>query len=155
MTIRNLLRLARRGAATLTVPSGEAAVSSPEIIRPVMQYDLIADSVNARLKRLEHSDPRFLRYASPIPSLVDHSSILAAPETRVTTLSNGLRVATESTLASQTATVSELVGFICSCPLQPSWVQSEDLLYWLTGCVIPSALSWSGSINTYFDLEKG
>ncbi|XP_078164183.1 insulinase (Peptidase family M16) protein [Carex rostrata] len=105
MTIRNLLRLARRGAATLTVPGGEAAVSSPEIIRPVMRYDLIADSVNARLKRLEHSDPRFLRYASPIPSLVDHSSILAAPETRVTTLSNGLRVATESTLASQTATV--------------------------------------------------
>jgi hypothetical protein len=114
MTIRNLLRLARRGAATLTVAGGEAAVSSGEIVRPVTRYDLIADAVNAKIKRLQHPDPRFLRHASPIPSLVDHTSILAAPETRVTTLPNGLRVATESTLASKTATVSCPVSFICS-----------------------------------------
>ncbi|RRT56834.1 hypothetical protein B296_00036425, partial [Ensete ventricosum] len=45
------------------------------------------------------------RYASPHPTLADHTPILAAPETRVTTLPNGLRIATESTLASRTATV--------------------------------------------------
>jgi processing peptidase subunit beta len=71
----------------------------------MMVYDRIAEAVNARLRRLEHPDPRFLRYASPVPAHADHTAILAAPETRVTTLPNGLRVATESSLASRTATV--------------------------------------------------
>lgn len=51
------------------------------------------------------SGDRFVRYASPVPAVVDHTAALAVPETRVTRLPNGLRVATESYLASQTATV--------------------------------------------------
>ncbi|KAL5980121.1 hypothetical protein ACLOJK_036588 [Asimina triloba] len=39
------------------------------------------------------------------PSLADHAANLSAPATRVTTLSNGLCVATESSLAARTATV--------------------------------------------------
>ncbi|VAI08431.1 unnamed protein product [Triticum turgidum subsp. durum] len=70
-----------------------------------MAYDRIADAVNARVRRLEHPDPRFLRYANPVPAHVDHTAILEAPETKVTTLDNGLRVATESSLSSRTATV--------------------------------------------------
>uniref|UniRef100_A0ACD5X2Z0 Uncharacterized protein n=2 Tax=Avena sativa TaxID=4498 RepID=A0ACD5X2Z0_AVESA len=55
--------------------------------------------------RLEHPDPRFLRYANPVPAHADHTAILAVPEIRVTMLENGLRVATESSLAARTATV--------------------------------------------------
>ena len=97
MKIRNLFRLARRSAATLILPGGEATVSSGEINRQVMRSDL-TDTVHNRLESLD------LRFA---PSLVDHTNIRAAPETRVTTLANGLRVATKSTLAfKDTATVS-------------------------------------------------
>ncbi|CAK9175210.1 unnamed protein product [Ilex paraguariensis] len=70
-----------------------------------MIYDRLAEGVKSRLKRLENPDPRFLRYASPYPTLTTHTGILSAPETKVTTLPNGLRVATESNLASKTATV--------------------------------------------------
>ncbi|KAL6597503.1 hypothetical protein ACP70R_046943 [Stipagrostis hirtigluma subsp. patula] len=41
-----------------------------------------------------------------VPAQADHTAILAAPETRVTTLPSGLRVAMESSLAARTATVS-------------------------------------------------
>ncbi|KAF9608803.1 hypothetical protein IFM89_011841 [Coptis chinensis] len=51
------------------------------------------------------ANSRFLQHASPHPVLTDHTQILSAPETRVTTLPNGLRVATESNLAVKTATV--------------------------------------------------
>ncbi|KAG0492658.1 hypothetical protein HPP92_006056 [Vanilla planifolia] len=70
-----------------------------------MVYDRLAEAVSAKIKRLDDPDLRFLRYASPHPSVVDHAEILSAPETCVTTLPNGLRIATESTLASPTATV--------------------------------------------------
>jgi processing peptidase subunit beta len=70
-----------------------------------MIYDRLAESVKSKLKILENPDPRFLKYGSPHPTLKTHTHILSAPETRITTLPNGLRVATESNLASKTATV--------------------------------------------------
>jgi len=51
------------------------------------------------------ADERFQRYASPVPSTVDHTAVLGRPETKVTTLPNGLRVASESDLSAATATV--------------------------------------------------
>ncbi|KAJ0982012.1 hypothetical protein J5N97_010267 [Dioscorea zingiberensis] len=113
MAIRKLLSLAGRPRPPYYLPSryastaiATAADSSPApVAPPVMIYDQLAAAVKAKIKRLDDPDPRFLRYASPHPALSDHSSILAAPATRVTTLPNGLRVATESTLASRTATV--------------------------------------------------
>ncbi|GJP59540.1 hypothetical protein CLOP_g12537 [Closterium sp. NIES-67] len=54
-------------------------------------------------------EDRFARYNSPIPVTVDHSAALGLiPATRVTTLSNGLRVASEASLhpnAPKTATI--------------------------------------------------
>lgn len=70
-----------------------------------MIYDRLAEAVKTKLKQLENPDPRFLQHGSPHPVLVDHTQILSAPETRVTTLANGLRVATESDLSARTATV--------------------------------------------------
>lgn len=70
-----------------------------------MIYDRLALAVKSKLKQLENPDPRFLKYASPHPTTTDYTSILSTPETRVTTLPNGLRVATESNLAGKTATV--------------------------------------------------
>lgn len=61
--------------------------------------------MKSKLKQIENPNQRFLQYGSPHPVLVDHTKILSAPETRVTTLPNGLRVATESNLASRSATV--------------------------------------------------
>ncbi|KAG9439817.1 hypothetical protein H6P81_019982 [Aristolochia fimbriata] len=78
-------------------------VSTPAV--PAMNYDMLAEAVKEKLKRLDNPDSRFLQHASPHPKLMDHTPILAAPQTRVTTLPSGLRVATESTLASRTATV--------------------------------------------------
>ncbi len=51
------------------------------------------------------ADERFQRYNSPVPSTVDHTAVLRRPETKVTTLANGLRVASESDLSAATATV--------------------------------------------------
>ncbi|CAK9232451.1 unnamed protein product [Sphagnum troendelagicum] len=51
------------------------------------------------------ADERFQRYNSPVPSTVDHTAVLGRPETKVTTLANGLRVASESDLSAATATV--------------------------------------------------
>lgn len=70
-----------------------------------MVYDRLAEAVKSKLKQLENPDPRFLKHGSPHPTLSDHTKILSAPETRVTILPNGLRVATESNLAARTATV--------------------------------------------------
>ncbi|KAB2610365.1 mitochondrial-processing peptidase subunit beta [Pyrus ussuriensis x Pyrus communis] len=92
-----------------TSPAVATSPSSPSLPSPppptAMIYDRLAEGVKSKIKRLENPDPRFLKYGSPHPSLTDHSHILTAPETRVTTLPNGLRVATESNLASKTATV--------------------------------------------------
>ncbi|XP_062210335.1 probable mitochondrial-processing peptidase subunit beta, mitochondrial [Phragmites australis] len=119
MAFGRILSAAVRHRSAIAAAAGNARVAStavaagPGVITPdatpvrapVMPYDRIAEAVNARIRRLEHPDPRFLRYASPVPAHADHTSILAAPETRVTTLPNGLRVATESSLAARTATV--------------------------------------------------
>ncbi|CAN0857861.1 Probable mitochondrial-processing peptidase subunit beta, mitochondrial [Linum grandiflorum] len=86
---------------------GETVASAPVGPPPpnAMIYDRLAESVNSKIKQLENPDPRFLKYGSPRPTLRNHTHILSAPETRVTTLSNGLRVATESSLSAKTATV--------------------------------------------------
>ncbi|KAL6983373.1 mitochondrial processing peptidase [Sarracenia purpurea var. burkii] len=123
MAIRHLLNLSRRllkpspplsSPPPLTQPSRSAShavatTSPPSAPTPpppdAMIYDRLAEAVKSKLKRLESPDPRFLRYASPHPTLADHSSILSSPQTRITTLPNGLRVATESNLAARTATV--------------------------------------------------
>ncbi|URE18796.1 mitochondrial-processing peptidase [Musa troglodytarum] len=113
MAIRKLLTLSRRplllsgrSASTAAVALASPDLDAPSPARPpVMHYDRLAEAVRSKIRRLDDPDPRFLRYASPHPALADHTSILAAPQTRVTNLPNGLRIATESTLASRTATV--------------------------------------------------
>lgn len=48
----------------------------------------------------------FLRFSSPFPKAVDHSPLLSTlPETRVTTLPNGLRVASEHLPFAETTTL--------------------------------------------------
>ncbi|THU74596.1 hypothetical protein C4D60_Mb04t35050 [Musa balbisiana] len=114
MALRKLLTLSRRPlllsgrfASTSAVAAlANPAADAPSLAKPpVMLYDRHAEAVRSKIKRLDDPEPRFLRYASPHPTLADHTPILAAPDTRVTTLPNGLRIATESTLASRTATV--------------------------------------------------
>ncbi|KAM7280788.1 hypothetical protein ACFE04_007922 [Oxalis oulophora] len=115
MTIRHLLlsTLARRAsnpnhlyAATSAIRSSSSLATSPSPPPPTaMIYDALAESVKSKLKQLETTDPRFLKYGSPHPTLTSHTHILSAPETRVTTLPNGLRIATESNFSSKTATV--------------------------------------------------
>lgn len=51
-------------------------------------------------------DPRFLRHSSPEPRLLDHSPFLRFPQVRVTTLPNGIRVATQSAPLSASHTAS-------------------------------------------------
>ncbi|KHG03166.1 hypothetical protein F383_27059 [Gossypium arboreum] len=121
MTIKQLLSLARR----LSKPSSSFNISrssssaasrlaaaatsdSTEISPPpptAMIYDRLSLSFKSKLQKLENPDPRFLKYGSPHPAVVSHTHILSSPETKITTLPNGLRVATESTLSSRTATV--------------------------------------------------
>ncbi|OVA07913.1 Peptidase M16 [Macleaya cordata] len=116
--ILNLARRSRKSVPSLSPrllsqsnrsASTSPAVASSEIIAPpapnVMIYDRLAESMKSKIKRLENPDPRFLQHNSPHPVIVDHTKFLSAPETRVTTLPNGLRVATESNLAARTATV--------------------------------------------------
>ncbi|KAK9732926.1 hypothetical protein RND81_04G032400 [Saponaria officinalis] len=105
MAFSRLLKLGRRSNTFATVA---AAVAHPTPSPPpptAMVYDRAAESVKSKLKRLENLDPRFLRHNSPYPTLANHTPILTAPATRITTLPNGLRVATESNLAARTATV--------------------------------------------------
>ncbi|XWS44378.1 hypothetical protein CRYUN_Cryun15aG0039900 [Craigia yunnanensis] len=121
MAIKQLLSLARRFhkpytsfsivrssssaasplAATATAESKELSPPPPT----AMIYDRLSLSVKSKLQKLENSDPRFVKYGSPNPTLTSHNHILSSPETKITTLPNGLRVATESTLSSHTATV--------------------------------------------------
>ncbi|KAL2334918.1 hypothetical protein Fmac_016131 [Flemingia macrophylla] len=54
------------------------------------------------------SYPCFLKHGSPITALADHTRVLAAPETRVTSLLNDLLVA----LASKTARVGVWIDFL-------------------------------------------
>ncbi|XP_059648788.1 probable mitochondrial-processing peptidase subunit beta, mitochondrial [Cornus florida] len=94
-------RSASQALATADAPAAPPSPPPPD----AMIYDRLAGSVKSKVKRLENPDHRFLRYASPKPVLADHTSILSSPQTRITTLPNGLRVATESNLAGHTATV--------------------------------------------------
>lgn len=117
MAIKRLLTLAHRSRqhnVTSTVrclSTSPAVATSPPPPAPspppptAMVYDRLAESVKSKLRQLENPDPRFLKHCSPHPVLVDHTKILSAPQTRVTTLPNGLRVATESNLSAHTATV--------------------------------------------------
>ncbi|KAM0071315.1 putative metalloenzyme, LuxS/M16 peptidase, peptidase M16 [Helianthus debilis subsp. tardiflorus] len=113
MAIRHLLKLPRRSPrslpATRDASTAVASVSDTPAPAPPhpnqMIYDRIAEQVKSKLKLLKNPNPKFLKHNSPFPTLTDHTSILTYPETRVTTLPNGLRIATESNLASQTATV--------------------------------------------------
>ncbi|KDP27225.1 hypothetical protein JCGZ_19924 [Jatropha curcas] len=120
MALKHLLSLARRShrpqrsalssfrsSSTSAAPLATTSPSAPPGPPPpdAMIYDRLAESVKSKLQQLESPDPRFLKYGSPHPTRRSHTHILSAPETRITTLSNGLRVATESNLASKTATV--------------------------------------------------
>ncbi|VFQ58474.1 unnamed protein product [Cuscuta campestris] len=123
MAIRQLLNLARRSRKGTPSRSGNhfstssvaVAATGTEALSPsappptAMIYDRLAESVKNKLHRLENPDSRFLQYNSPHPVLMDHTPILAAPVTRVTTLPNGLRVATESNLAARTASVGVFI----------------------------------------------
>lgn len=105
--VQTLLTQAVRAASTS--PAVATSQSQPPAPSPpppdAMIYDRLAEAVKSKLQQLENPDPRFLKHGSPHPTITDHSRILSAPETKVTTLPNGLRVATESNLASQSATV--------------------------------------------------
>lgn len=95
-----------RSSASIHAPAITEESSETLPVSPLFPlYDQLAEEVKHKLKKLKNLDPRFLQYNNPVPKLVDHGSILAAPATRVTVLENGLKVATESDLAAQTATV--------------------------------------------------
>eukprot|EP00775_Hariotina_reticulata_P005828 gene5828-6069_t len=71
-----LLQLAARAFGTSAAAAADVAVASP-----------------------------FLRYSNPYPANIDHTPLLSSiPETQVTTLPNGLRVATEANPFAETAT---------------------------------------------------
>ncbi|GAB2216113.1 hypothetical protein Droror1_Dr00023881 [Drosera rotundifolia] len=89
-------------SAVATNSSAGLAVPPPPT---AMIYDRLAEEVKYKIQKLDNPDPRFLRFGSPEPKLEDHSSILSSPATKITTLPNGLRVATESDLAARTTTV--------------------------------------------------
>eukprot|EP00897_Mesotaenium_endlicherianum_P003888 jgi/Mesen1/3527/ME000197S02544 len=50
-------------------------------------------------------DDRFMKYNSPVPVPVDHTDVLRTPVTNITTLDNGMRVASESSPLAETATI--------------------------------------------------
>lgn len=56
-------------------------------------------------RALAVADDRFTRYNSAVPITIDHTDILATPPLKVTTLPNGLRVASETTPLAESATV--------------------------------------------------
>ncbi|KAH7532711.1 probable mitochondrial-processing peptidase subunit beta, mitochondrial isoform X1 [Ziziphus jujuba] len=101
LALAQAVRFASSSPAVATSPSSLPSPPPPD----AMIYDRLAEAVKSKLRQLENPDPRFLKYGSPHPTTIDHTRILSAPETRVTTLPNGLRVATESNLAAKTATV--------------------------------------------------
>ncbi|KAL2484674.1 putative mitochondrial-processing peptidase subunit beta [Abeliophyllum distichum] len=117
MALRHVLRRVRvirpdPNRAHVARSMSQSLAQAPETPLPSppppdrMIYDQLAEAVKSKLKRLENPDSRFLQYASPYPITTDHTHILSLPETKITTLPNGLRVATESNLASHTATVA-------------------------------------------------
>ncbi|XP_073151151.1 probable mitochondrial-processing peptidase subunit beta, mitochondrial [Henckelia pumila] len=120
MTSRHLLNFTRRSRRPIrpftslhSLSTAVATASSPSLPSPppptAMIYDRLAESVKHKLEKLERPDHRFLQHNSPHPTPESHTEILSAPLTRVTTLPNGLRIATESSLASKTATVGVFI----------------------------------------------
>nr|XP_043623758.1 probable mitochondrial-processing peptidase subunit beta, mitochondrial [Erigeron canadensis] len=115
MAIRHLLTLSRHShrpirsysTATATALTGasEPRVPPSPPHPNEMIYDRISEQVKSKLKKLENPNPKFLKHNSPYPVTTDHTSILKSPETRVTTLPNGLRVATSANGENKTATV--------------------------------------------------
>ncbi|KAL2897385.1 putative mitochondrial-processing peptidase subunit beta mitochondrial [Bienertia sinuspersici] len=106
MALRRLLSRSRPSLQAHSRPSSSMTATLPSPPSPsAMPYDRLAESVKSKLSRLSSPDPRFLQHNSPHPTLADHSSILSSPQTKLTTLPSGLRVATESSLSSRTATV--------------------------------------------------
>ncbi|KAF5192396.1 Insulinase (Peptidase family M16) protein [Thalictrum thalictroides] len=83
-------------------------IIEPTLIPPLnpnaMLCDRIAEQVESKIRLLD-TDTRFTQYSSPQRVLIDHTNILSSPETLITTLPNGLRITTESNLATSTATV--------------------------------------------------
>ncbi|KAE8695754.1 putative mitochondrial-processing peptidase subunit beta [Hibiscus syriacus] len=112
MVIKQLFSPARRShkpsSSFFTVVRSSSS-NAEEFINPppqtAMIYDRIAHSLKSKLRKLDNPDTRFFKYASPHPTQTSHSHILYRPETKITTLSNGLRFATESTSNSQPASV--------------------------------------------------
>ncbi|CAM6027971.1 unnamed protein product [Sphagnum balticum] len=81
------------------------------IVSSILQRARYAWQRIAKVTAVKHGhaltvpDERFQRYNSPVPSRIDHTLILSTPELKLTTLPNGLRVATESNLSADSATV--------------------------------------------------
>ncbi|GFQ01436.1 probable mitochondrial-processing peptidase subunit beta [Phtheirospermum japonicum] len=120
MAFRRLISLTRRDRNPIHIFTNRqflstAVAAAPNASLPsppptdAMIYDKLAESVKKKLEKLEDPDPRFLKYNSPHPTVDSHTEILKFPLTRVTTLPNGLRVATESNLASKTGTIGVFV----------------------------------------------
>ncbi|KAI8548440.1 hypothetical protein RHMOL_Rhmol07G0274000 [Rhododendron molle] len=114
MAIRHLLSPSRRSATcSLRSFSTTSVVATALASKPLpspppldaMTYDHLALSVNQKLKLHHNPDPRFSTHNSPHPTLADHTPIFSSPLTRITILPFGLRITTESDLASKTATV--------------------------------------------------
>ncbi|GAA0168745.1 metalloprotease [Lithospermum erythrorhizon] len=111
MWLRRLVTLSHRHSLRRLQPFSTTISPTPTTPSPTpsppftMLYDHLAESINTKIKKLENPNSEFLKYTSPHPTTVDHTPILSAPLTRITTLPNGLRVATESNLAAKTATV--------------------------------------------------
>ncbi|EIE25550.1 putative mitochondrial processing peptidase [Coccomyxa subellipsoidea C-169] len=88
---RSLLRLARRQSSLW--PAGQRAFSQPT-----------GQLTPGELAVADESP--FLRFASPVPQPTTYAPLLSSiPDTSVTTLSSGLRVASETTPFAETATV--------------------------------------------------
>ncbi|KAI8548420.1 hypothetical protein RHMOL_Rhmol07G0272400 [Rhododendron molle] len=141
MAIRHILSPSRRSAtrslrslSTASAVATATATASKPLPSPpppdAMTYDHLALSVNQKLKLLHNPDPSFSTHNSPHPTLADHTPILSSPLTRITILPSGLRIATESDLASKTATfclLNKLGMRVLSLSSQLSYITIKSL----------------------------
>lgn len=87
-----------RALASLLRPQGQASSN-------LSGLQVVAARTYASLTVSSENNP-FLRFSNPFPGPTDHTPLLATlPETKVTTLPNGLRVATEAIPFAETSTV--------------------------------------------------
>lgn len=77
----------------------------PRVSRDAWLAARTASTLTGPISALVEGNPDFLKWASPVPEVHVLTPILSGPETRVTTLPSGLRVATESWPFARTATV--------------------------------------------------